>query len=198
MNEWIFENPWPLALFLGAVAAVLGWLWLSGAVESPTARPRVLAAAIGLLGLAGAAIAAGALVVTPGEHAREVAKRLVGHAERAETDAAVALFTEKAVLNYGIREAPGFRIEDIRSALASLERVNAIESNRITRLKLRTIDGTTGEVELSCSTVVARGFGGAVPTDWILRVRDVDGQWRIDRITFENLFGKPPSPRIWR
>ncbi|MFZ9879999.1 MAG: hypothetical protein ACO3QC_01170 [Phycisphaerales bacterium] len=198
MNEWIFENPWPLALSLGAAAAVLGWLWISGAIPSSASRRRVSAAAVGLLGLAGAAIAAGSLVITPGEHARAIAERLVGHAERAETDAAVALFTPKAVLNYGIREAPGSRIEDIRSALESLERVNAIESNPITRLRFRTLDATTGEVELSCSTVVARGFGGAVPTDWILRVRDVDGRWLIDRITFENLFGRPPSPRVWR
>lgn len=198
MNEWVFENPWPLAVFLAVVAAILGWMWASGAVEAPSARRRLLWAAIALAALGSLCLLAGRLVTTAGEHARAVAEALVGHAERAETDAALELFSEKAVLNYGARESPGSRVEDIRDAFASLERVNAIESNRITRLKLRTLSDDTGEVELSCSTVIARGFGGAVPTDWILRVRRDGDRWRIDRITFENLFGKPPTPRVWR
>jgi hypothetical protein len=64
----------------------------------------------------------------------------------------------------------------------------------------RTLDDTTGEVELSCSTTTARS-GMTVPTNWIVRVRRVgggaDGRWKIDRLTFESLFGKPPPQNLW-
>ena len=63
------------------------------------------------------------------------------------------------------------------------------------------LDDRTGEVELSCSTETARSMG-AVPTNWVIRVRktgdsEAGAAWKIDRITFESVYGKPPTPRIW-
>ncbi len=191
LTRWLFENPWPLAIALGVAAALLVMRWLSDR------RRPILLGGCAAAALAVGALLAGSMVTTPGEHAEAVVRRLVEHAERAETDAAVALFAEGAVLNYGRRENPGTAIEDIRRALSALEGRHRIESNRIRRLEAVTLDGKTGEVELSCSTTTSSS-SGAVPTDWIVRVRLVDGAWRIDRLTFERLFMNPPSPGVWR
>ena len=195
MTAWLFENPVPLALALGAIAAVLAWRALSGG-----SRRELLGAGIAaVLGLS--AVFAGRLVVTPGEEARVITEQLVTFAEEAETNRAAALFAPNAVLNYGRRENSGVSIEAIRGALASLATSNRIEANRITRLVCRTLDDRTGEVELSCSTETARSMG-AVPTNWVIRVRktgdsEAGAAWKIDRITFESVYGKPPTPRIW-
>lgn len=191
MDAWLLENPWPLAIALAIVGAVLAWRGLTTGV-----RPLLFGGVAALL-LAAVAVLVGRAVETPGERAAEVARALVAHAEAAETDKALALFTGDAVLNYGRRENPGVSIDDIRSALRSLEGRYRIDSNRIRRLEIRTLDGETGEVELSCTTSLARLETG-VPTDWILRVRKRGDRWLIDRITFETLYGKPPTPGIWR
>jgi hypothetical protein len=190
MTPWLFENPVPLAVILGAVAAVLA----SRALGGGSRRELGLAGLAAVLGLG--AILIGRSVVTPGEEARKVVEQLVAYAEEAETTRAASLFAPNAVLNYVRRENPGVSIEAIRSALASLANSNRIESNRVTRLVLRTLDGSTGEVELSCSTVTAR-TPAAVPTNWVIRVRKTGDAWRIDRITFESVYGQPPTPRIW-
>jgi hypothetical protein len=191
VNAWLFENPWPLAVAIAVVGVVVAWRGLAGGQ-----RPLLLGGLVGIL-LALGAVLLGRSVQTPGEHAEGVARALVAHAEGARTDEAMALFAPDAVLNYGKRENPGVSINDIRSALKSLEGRYRIDSNRIRRLELRTLDDTTGEVELSCTTSLARLDTG-VPTDWILRVRRRGDRWLIDRITFETLYGKPPTPGIWR
>lgn len=191
MDAWLFENPWPLAAALAILGAVLAWRGLTTGV-----RPLLFGGIAALL-LSALAVLVGRAVETPGERAAEVARALVSHAEAAETDRALALFAPEAVLNYGKRENPGVSIDDIRSALRSLEGRYRIDSNRIRRLEVRTLDGETGEVELSCTTSLARIETG-VPTDWILRVRKRGDRWLIDRITFETLYGKPPTPGIWR
>jgi len=190
MTPWLLENPIPLAVLLGAVAVFLAWRALTAGTRRGLAAAGICAA----LGLC--ALLVGRMVVTPGEEARIVVEELVQLAEEAETTRAAALFAPNAVLNYGRRENPGVAIEAIRSALASLANSNRIEENRITRLVCRTLDDRTGEVELSCSTVTARS-SGAVPTNWIMRVRRIGDAWKIDRITFESVFGQPPTPRIW-
>jgi hypothetical protein len=191
LTRWLFENPWPLAIALALVGAVLLVRWLGD-----RSRPLLAGGGVAIV-LAVAALLVGGVVTTPGEHAEAVVRRLVGHAERAETDAAVALFAEGAVLNYGRRENPGTAIEDIRRALSALEGRHRIESNRVRRLAAVTLDEETGEVELSCSTTTSSS-SQAVPTDWIVRVRRIDGEWRIDRLTFERLFMNPPTPGVWR
>ena len=190
MTSWLFENPIPVAVLFGAVAAFLAWRALTGGARRELAAAGICA----VLGLG--AILVGRMVVTPGEEARGVAEELVRLAEEAETTRAAGLFAPNAVLNYGRRENPGVAIEAIRSALASLANSNRIESNRITRLVCRTLDDRTGEVELSCSTETARS-PGAVPTSWVIRVRRTGDAWRIDRITFESVFGQTPTPRVW-
>ena len=190
MTAWLFENPVPLAVVLAALAAVLLWRGLTGAPRREMAFAG-LAAALGL-----GALLVGRAVVTPGEEARTVVEQLVAYAEEAETTRAAGLFAGNAVLNYGRRENPGVSIEAIRGALATLATSNRIEANRITRLRARTLDERTGEVELSCSTETARS-PGAVPSNWIVRVRRTADGWKIDRITFESVFGQPPTPRVW-
>ncbi|MFM7259843.1 MAG: hypothetical protein ACKO3W_04490 [bacterium] len=191
MNEWILEHPVPLAVVLAALGVFAIW-------RAATDRSRrVLFAGVGLVAAAGATLAAGSLVLTPGEHAKETTRTLVDRAVAGDIDGAMQLFTANAVLNYGAREAPSVSISDIRVALESLRGSNRIESNRITDLDFSTLDERTGEVELSCSTAVARA-DGAIPTRWIVRVRRDGDAWRIDRLTFRSLLGRPPTPGIWR
>ena len=194
MTRWLYENPVPLAVLLGAVAVVLAFRVLS------SGERRTWLAAGTAVALALGALAIGKWIVTPGEEARVIAEDLVAYAETADVDAAAALFTGNAVLNYGRRESQGLSIQAIRRALESLAAANRIESNRITRLVYRTLDESTGEVELSCSTMTARSTM-VVPTNWIVRVRRTGGtgspSWKIDRLTFESLFGKAPPQNLW-
>jgi hypothetical protein len=191
VDAWLFENPWPLAVALALAGCAVAWRGLSsGSRNVAIAGAACLLAALG-------ALLVGRSVTTSGEHAAEVARSLVAHAETAATDRALALFAPDAVLNYGRRENPGTSIDDIRLAIRSLEGRYRIDSNRIRRLVFRSLDDGRGEVELSCTTSVARLETG-VPTDWIIRVRKVGDSWLIDRITFETLYGKPPTPGIWR
>lgn len=191
VDAWLFENPWPLAVALAILGAAVAWRGLTAG-----ARPLLFSGLAGHL-LAGLAVLVGRAIETPGERAAVIARAMVAHAEAGDTEQAIALFTPDAVLNYGKRENPGVSIDDIRSALKSLEGRYRIDSNRIRRLEIRTLDDATGEVELSCTTSLARLDTG-VPTDWILRVRKRGDRWLIDRITFETLYGKPPTPGIWR
>jgi len=194
MDAWLFENPWPLATICGAVAIIAFWRVLQGGGRIPT-----VVAAIAVACAAGG-IAAERLVTTPGEEAKAVVEELVRLAEEAETVRAFDLFAPNAVLNYHRRENQSLPIATIRRALGTLNGVHAIESNRVTRLRFATLDDRTGEVELSCSTVTIRS-GSAIPTSWIVRVRregeGADARWRIDRLTFESMFGKPPPMNLW-
>ena len=190
MDAWLFENPWPLALALAAVAAVAFWRALTGGGR------RAFAVGGAALAVSATALLVWRLVVTPGEEARAVVLALVDRAVAADADGAIALFTGGAVFNYARPENPGLPIGEIRRALDSLERRNRIDANRVTRLEARTESTDTGVVELSCSTEIVGGMG-AVPTSWVIRVRLRDGRWRIDRLTFESLYGKAPSPRAF-
>ncbi|MEY3026263.1 MAG: hypothetical protein RL136_182 [Planctomycetota bacterium] len=195
MTPWLYENPIPLAVLLGAVAAFLVFRAVTGG-----GRRELLLAATAA-GLSAGALLVGRTVVTPGEHARATTERLVDAAVAAKVDDAYALFTPDAVLNYGRRESQGVSLTGIRRALESLATVNRIDSNRITRLDFQTLDASTGEAELLCSTGTVRSTM-MVPTRWIVRVRRIGdaaagGSWRIDRITFVSLFGKPPPQNLW-
>lgn len=194
VNAWLLENPYPLAIGLGAIAGAVAWRGLSLG-----SRAHLLVAALAAL-LGTAAVLVGRAVVTPGEHARAVVEELIACAEIAAVDDAATLFTPNAVMNYERRENQGVPIDAIRRALRTLQGVNRIESNRTTSLSCETLDADTGEVVFSCSTVVARSMG-AVPTVWIARVRrgaTPDAPWRIDRLTFRSLYGKPPTPMAFR
>ncbi len=190
MTEWLFENPWPVALALAALGAVACWRAATGG-----GRRDVAVAATALV-LATGALVAGRLVVTPGEQARAVVLALVDRAVAADADGAMALFGADAEFTYVRPENPGLPVVEIRRALDSLERRNRIEANRVTSIEARTLSDDTGEVELHCSTEIVGGMG-AVPTGWIVRVRRRDGRWRIDRLTFASLYGKAPSPRAF-
>jgi hypothetical protein len=74
MTEWLFENPWPVALALAALGAVACWRAATGG-----GRRDVAVAATALV-LATGALVAGRLVVTPGEQARAVVLALVDRA----------------------------------------------------------------------------------------------------------------------
>lgn len=190
VTAWLFENPWPLATILGIGAAIALWRALTGGGR------RDLAAAGMAVALGAAVVLSSFLVTTPAEHGRSVVERLVDRAVATDVEGALACFTESAVLNYGARENPSEPIAEIGRALGSLRTRNRIDSNRITRLDGVTIDATTAEVEFSCSTGI-RGSESAIPTSWIARVRKTPDGWRVDRLTFERMFGKPPMPRGW-
>ncbi|MDI9402728.1 MAG: hypothetical protein QM516_02545 [Limnohabitans sp.] len=191
MNEWLFENPWPLALLLGAVALIGLWRALTGGGQRDWIAAGIAAT------LAALSILVGRLVVTPGEHAQAAVEEFIDRAIALDVDGAFQLFTADAVFNYGNREAPSEQVGALRSALESLKTRNRIESNRVTRIAAATLDDRTGEVEFSCSTAVER-VDAAVPSRWIARVRRVGERWQIDRLTFVSLFAQPAVPRVWR
>lgn len=196
MGDWIdnhlFAGAWPTAIVLAGLAVGVGAL----AVQSGMARLLIVAALL-LVGAVAAPIA-DRIVITPGEHAEALARTLVAAAETANLGGMRGCFDRSGSIHYGSPESPGMDFAEIDRGLASLRGKHRIASNRITTLDARTEAGE-GVVDLSCSTETASMGGmGAVPTDWIIRVRQLpDGTWAIHRLVWTRVFRDRPRASMW-
>ena len=196
MGDWfdnhLFAGAWPTAIVLAGLAAGVTAL----AVQSGMARLLIVAALL-LLGAIAAPIA-DRHITTPGEHAEAVVRTLVSAAETANLGGMRGCFDRDGSIQYGSAESPGMDFAEIDRGLASLRGKHRIASNRITTLDARTEAGM-GVVDLSCSTETASMGGmGAVPTDWIITVRQLpDGTWAIHRLVWTRVFRDRPRASMW-
>lgn len=186
LTRYVLENPWPAALLLLLIAAVITWRQLNGG----TLRGLAVAALVAVLGIAVALV--GVFVQTPGEHAVKAARALVADAERGRAAAISGHFEPEAVINFGSVTSPAFDRSVINRAITSLASENRITSNQVTRLRGYTADPRTGVVHLSCITETASSYG-PVPSHWVIQFRlQADGSWQVDRITCLEVAGRPP------
>lgn len=196
MGDWLdnhlFAGAWPTAIVLAGLAIGVAAL----AVQSGMVR--LLAVAALFLVAAVAAPIADRFVTTPGEHAEAVVRTLVAAAETANLGGMRGCFDRDGSIHYGSPESPGMDFAEIDRGLASLRGKHRIAANRITTLDARTEAGE-GVVDLSCSTETASMAGmGAVPTDWIIRVRQLpDGTWAIHRLVWTRVFRDRPRASMW-
>ncbi|MFO0875209.1 MAG: nuclear transport factor 2 family protein [Phycisphaerales bacterium] len=191
LAHYVLENPWPGALLLAFVGALLTWRALTdGRVRMLVAGSAVMVAALVLVLVAW-------LVTTAGERAATVVRELVRAAERQDVAAGMALMAPDATLSFERPENPGFGIEAIERGLESVATVHVIERNRVTRLRGYTVDGDTGIVQMACWTTTSAS-AGAVPSQWIMRVRrQADGSWKVARITCVSVSGRTPDARLF-
>ncbi len=191
LTRYLFENPWPLAVLIIGIAAVLGW---QGAREGLWKRVQVA----GLLVVAAVAVVAtGSMVITAGEHGEKVTRAFVEAAVTNDLTGADRLLTRDATLAVGSTKNPGLELSAIQSHLARMRNYQ-ITGNRITSLRGYSMDRGRAQVHLACATESGGAYAGFVPSQWVLHVRrEPDGSWAIERVTCISIAGRTPSLNIW-
>ena len=188
-TRYVLENPYPAGVVMLAVGAGLAWTGL-GAED----RRRLIVAVV-VAALGAAILGVGAVIVTPGEHARRVVLEAVDAAVQADIAAATATLADDAILTMGLPSNPGYPRDSIAQRLQGLAGRYRIASNRITSLESSTESKHRGVVDLVCRTQLELGFG-PVPTRWVVQVdRQPDGAWKISRVTWVTLASRTPPER---
>lgn len=187
-TRYLLENPWPGALVLGFVGAILLWRGLSDG-----RRGLVLAGAIAVVA-AMLNVGVAALITTAGEHARRTVREFVEAAVAGNAAEASARLTDDVTINFERPENPSMDRTLIDRGLDAVATRHRVESNSVTMLKGFTVNGDTGVVHLGCWTQTATSMG-SIPSQWVMRVkRGADGSWRITRMTCVSIAGRPPTP----
>lgn len=187
-TRFVLENPYPLGFLLLALAVGLAWTGLR------TERWQRLRVGGVLAGLGAAALLIGWVVVTSGEQARRVTLALVDAAVDADVPAARAMFAEDATLSFAAVANPGYPADEIHVRVERLGDKYLIESNDITLLRAFSESSDRATVHLACRTTLQVGFGPAM-TRWVLRIeRQDDGAWKVTRVTWVSIAGRPPRP----
>jgi len=183
-TQHVLENPWPLGLILLAAGGFLLW---SGSRDGLLKRMKVG----GALGAVGAAILViGNVVVTSGEHAKIVTRKLVNAATENDAAGALALFSPEAVFAFTSPKNPGFGFEFISTQLNRLGDRYSIDSNTITRLRGYSESSDVGVAHLACITHVQ---GIPTASRWVVRVKEQpSGVWEIVHLTCVAINDRPP------
>jgi len=187
ITRYVLENPWPLG---GVLLAVATWLIWSGLREGLMNKVK----AGGGLAIAGAVvIATGILVVTSGEHARIVTRRLVDAVVAGDVQLALAQFAPGAAFAMASPKNPGYGLQVIEEQLINVTGRYPIDSNTITMLRGYSESSDAAVVHLACFTQVAASPYPTVST-WAVRVqRQDDGQWRIVHLTWVSINDQTPQ-----
>ena len=184
LTQHMLENPWPLGLILLAAGIYLLW---SGSRDGLLNKMKVG----GALGAIGSAILIiGYVVVTPGEHAKVVTRKLVKAAVANDAATALSLFSSEAVFAFTSPKNPGIGYEFISTQLNRLGDRYTIDSNTITMLRGYTESSDAGVTHLACITHV-QGFPTA--SRWVVRVKkQPNGTWEIVHLTCVAINDRPP------
>lgn len=185
--RYLLENPWPVGVFLIALAVVLIVAWTNrGGGKLLLASGAALILGLGVFLLAN-------LVTTSGEHARVLVQKIVAHAVEGNADEIIAVLAPDATLHLQSLKNPGQSIEDLEESIRSLEKSNRITENSITKLRAWTTSSDSAIVFLGCRTSTNSTWV-PVPSTWVMAVeRSEHGEWRVKRIAFASLAGKPPN-----
>lgn len=188
LTRYLFENPWPGII----IAGVLGALVLVGAVRRGATRQVLIGLSLLAVGVAWYLVAA--LVVTSGEHAAEVTRRFVRHAEEGNASAAIQLLAPSATLALGSPSNPGLDASFFHARLRSLEDQYRIRTNYITELSAYTRTDDTGVVHLQCLTSFDTAVTLPTKSAWVVDVaRQSDGSWKITRLTAVKINDQTPT-----
>jgi hypothetical protein len=185
-TRYVLENPWPGALLLLAAGAILAWMGFRDGLAV-----RIRAGAV-LGGLALLMLTLGRIVVTAGEHGREVTRAFVTAVLANDMLAIDSLLSPACTLAVGNPNNPGFDREYIMNRVGEVKRYS-VENNSITMLDGYTERADAATVHLGCSTTVQE-FPYPTPSSWVLRIeRQSDGQWRIIRISCISIGNSSPQ-----
>jgi hypothetical protein len=179
-TRFLAESPWTPATLLLLLGGALAWY---GAHNE---KARFILAGVASLLLAAALLVIGSMWQSPGEAAAEAVRRMVACAEHADTACVASSFAPDATIQFGSNTGISEDSSIIMRAVQTLDGRNRIESNSITRLSYCTVDSTTAQVLLGCSTATASTGGfGSLPTSWWLELsQQPNGEWLVSRIAF--------------
>jgi hypothetical protein len=181
----VLENPYPLGIGLILIGLVLGWLALR------EGRANRLVHAVVPLGLGLVALGIGAAVVTPGERGRAATLELVDRVVSEDVVGAMDLFADEATIHFGSASNVGQEHDEILRRLSRFTARYEIERNRVTDLKMATLDRDRAVVRLGCLTTSSTFHG---PSVWEVEVeRDDEGTWLVRRIVCISIGGQTPS-----
>lgn len=192
VTQYLFENPWPLALGLIAVGVTIG---VTAARSGLTGRFRWA----GLMILAGAAvIGVGMMVTTAAEHGRGAVRGFVEALVSGDRTGTHARLAGDVTLNLAQPTNPIIMEEAaIRERIDTFMSNYTVESNSIRMLDGYTQSPNIAIVHLGLFTDL--DFPGIVVTKWAMRVRrEADDDWLIDRMTLVEVNTKKPQEWMLR
>ncbi|QOJ16110.1 MAG: hypothetical protein HRU76_00185 [Phycisphaeraceae bacterium] len=175
----LLDNPWPIALALLGMTAILG---LTGIHRDDR---RLMHASAAPAAFAVLLVTASMAVTTPAERGLLVVRTLVKAAEDADVETARGLFSDRATMSIGSPSNPGESIEVIQARLELLRTRYRIASASLTRRDARSDSWSQATVDFSVVTDLEAGYGYAIPTSWIARIeRQPDDSWVITHLTW--------------
>ncbi len=198
VTRFVLENPYPLVVVLMCLAG--GLLWRLATSEGAWAimGPRCL---VGGLLAAAAGIAVfftGTKIVTSGEHAHAVTRRLVEAATAGDVAGALTEIASDARLTFGAAINPGHARGVIDQRISRLNDRYRVADNAITMIDAYTQGRDRAVVHLACRTTPEAGYG-PVFTQWVLDCeRQADGSFQVTHIRWVTINGRSPSPDLGR
>lgn len=191
----IVEDPWPL-IWICAFAIPASLLALR-----VTQQGKFLFLALGALGLAALLLLIDTLVVTDTERIEQTLEQLIAATRRSDGDAFNALLTTDVSLgqNSGSTNLSGAAARAVIKATLEATEFDfitigkrAISAGRLTR------QGTADFRVFTAGTIQGTRFGTNPNegSDWSLGFREVDGAWKVSRITAVRLPSNASLPLV--
>lgn len=180
----LLEDPWLILIVLGVAGLVMLWRAVTG-----TGR-RDAAIGLGLLVVAGAIYGTARMIVTAAEHGERTVRSFIELAGAGDVNGVDRIMSPTATLHRAREENPGADRSVVLGGVNMVQRYG-VNGTRVTSLESYP-DGDGGAiVHLGVSALTSDGGN---PTRWVIRAAEVDGAWRITRLTWVSFFtGPPPS-----
>lgn len=191
LERLLFENPWPLAaLFI--IAAVLAGAFLHRAGKDRNAG----VAAVVLLVLAGAVVAASALVTTERERLADLAKHTVDSVMAADDAAVGAVLAPDVTLILLGHDTRMSRQGMLNIVASDVGRRYGVPEHRVQTVQASVDGPNVARTQMQVRAHVDR-LGRAVGSWWRLHWRrDSDGRWTITSVEALQIDGVPRGTQI--
>jgi hypothetical protein len=198
VTRYVLENPYPVAVLLVCLAGGLLWRLSTSQGASSAVQRRYLFAGLLAAAAAVAVFVTGTLIVTSGEQARALTRRLVEAAAVGDVAGCFAEISLDARLTFGAATNPAHSRAAIDQRVSRLDGRYRLEDNDITMLDAYSRGADRAVVHLACRTTPAAGYG-PVFTQWVLECeRQPDGAFQVTHIRWVTINGRSPAPDLDR
>lgn len=194
LENLLFEQPWPLAVVVLAVAA---GCWVVASRRRRRGKLRLVAVSFVLLAVALLVMAH--FVTTAREHLLSATAQLVAATE-SPTDGKVL---DQLIAPDAVVTGPGGEVwleyAQLRSELKSAVDRHQIHEQRIRSVGAEVTSDTAGRSVFDLRTNVGKETFIPIRTVWALHwARDDAGEWRIKQIQWLQFQGHAPSRGLWQ
>jgi hypothetical protein len=179
------------ALVIAALALAVAWRRCGG-------RRGLAVASLICIGVAAVLFIVATIITTSGERARSVTLALVDAAVAGDVRAARANFSNDATMSFASPRNPGESIDFIQRSLEQLRGRYSIADNHVASLRSYSVASDRAVVHLRVITRLEQ-FPYQIPSSWVLEVvRQGNGAWTIDHITFVEYSGQAAGRDVFR